>query len=76
MDLGGFGGPDGPPHFLTFWEKKGAGEETEKSRILLSTGGGLTPPPMSFQDVSLGLVWKCIALTRQAAGFRLGAAYL
>ena len=82
MDLGGFGkilGSQLPPHpyFLVFSEKKrGSREQNETSRILVSTVELGRRPLMSLQDMSLGQVWKCVALTRQAAGFRPGAAYL
>ena len=65
-----FGVPMGP-HFLTFLGKKGPGEEVEKSQIFVSTVAGGRRPLMSLQDMSLGLVWKCIALTRQAQALGL-----
>ena len=77
-DLGGFGRilwSQWTLQFLTFLEKRGSGEETENSRILVTTVGEWRGPLMSPQDMSLGLVWKCTALTRQAAGFRPGEAY-
>ena len=74
-DFVGFWDPNGPPSFSFVRKKRGSGEETENSRSLVGTVAERRGPLMSLQDMSLGLVWKCVALTRQAAGFRPGAAY-
>ena len=63
--LADFGVPIDPPcsHFLG--KKRGVWRELEELRNDWYHGGGLAPPTMSLQDISLGLVWKCVALTRQ-----------
>ena len=70
-----FGVPMAPPFSHFFGKKGGSGEEPQKRQILVGIVAGLRRPQTSLQDMSLGLVWKCTALTRQAAGFRPGAAY-